>query len=165
MSLNAHIRTPGASRRMRDESGMALMIALLLLIVMSAIAISAVEHSGEDSAVSGRLRRATKMFHAADGGIQIAVGRVNQASPDTSPFTFTTTDGTTLRTGARSDTTPQPLVVLGSGPPPDGFCVGVGAACYRRDLYRAQVSALAGDGAASELEAQFGVLVPGTGGY
>jgi Tfp pilus assembly protein PilX len=150
---------------MRDESGMALMIALLLIIVMSAIAISAVEHSGEDSAVSGRLRRATKMFHAADGGIQIAVGRVNQASPDTSPFTFTTTDGTTLRTGARSDTTAQPLAVLGSGPPPDGFCVGVGAACYRRDLYRAQVSALAGDGAASELEAQFGVLVPGTGGY
>ncbi|MFQ5698115.1 MAG: hypothetical protein ACE5IL_07505 [Myxococcota bacterium] len=149
----------------KQEAGFAMLVAVLLVLLTSAIAISAIEHSGSESAISGRFRRSAVTFYAADAGIQVAVNRVNQNPPNMSGFTLTTADGTTFRTGPKTAAGAQPLALLGTGPPPDGYCIGTGASCFRTDLYRTQVAAFAIDGAATELESQFSVLQAGTGGY
>lgn len=156
---------PSIPCRRGREAGFAMIIAVLLVLLTSAIAISAIEHSGTESAVSGRFRRSAVTFYAADAGIQVAVNQVNQVPPNIAPFNLTTADGTTFRSGSKAAAAAQPLVLLGSGPPPDGYCIGTGAACFRTDIYRTQVTAFAIDGAATELESQFSVLQAGTGGY
>jgi hypothetical protein len=148
---------------MRDESGMALLVTLLLLLLMSAIAVAAIEHSGEESALGGRSRRSLRTLHAADGGMQVGMSRVVNAQ--FGGFSGTLQDGTTYRSGDRTASAPQPVQQLGSGPPPEGNCIGVGASCYRSDLVRQTVSAFAPDGATAEVSAQFAVVQAGTGGY
>jgi hypothetical protein len=150
-------------RTVQDESGIALLISILLLLMMSAIAISAVENSGEESAMGGRMRRTVKTLHAADGGMQIGLGRMSNDIYD--GFSGTTGDGTSYQSGDRTQTSAQPAIRLGYGPPPDGNCIGVGATCFRSDLARQTVSSFAPDGAVAEIEAQVAILRPGTGGY
>jgi Tfp pilus assembly protein PilX len=150
---------------LHDESGMALLIALLLLLVMSAIAVSAIEHSGEESSVAGRFRRTAVTFHAADAGAQVALNRLSQTPPQTAAFSLNTSDGTTYRTGSKTDSSAQPISTVGVGPPPDGYCIGVGASCYVRQIYRTPVTASSTDGSVAELEVQFSRMEAGAGGY
>jgi type II secretory pathway component PulK len=137
---------------------MAMLLTLLVLVAMSAIAVSAIERSGEESAVSGRARRSARAFHAADGGVQVALRRLFQSPPQTAAFSFTTTDGTLYRTGVRSDPSPQDIEEVGDAPPPDGFSICVDDGCFHTGLFRAEISAFAPDGSSAELEAQIGIL-------
>jgi type IV pilus assembly protein PilX len=150
---------------LRGEQGLALIMAVLLLLLVTGIGISAIHHSGEDSMLTGSFRRRVVTFYAADAGIQFATNQVRQNPPLTTPFTQTLTDGTVLRSGPRTAGSAEPLTSLGYGPPPDGTCINVGASCYRSDLYRAIVAAFAPSQATAELEAQFSVVQVGLGGY
>jgi hypothetical protein len=149
----------------RDEAGVALILAVLLLLMISGIGIAAITHSGDDASLAGSTRRSTVTFYGADAGIQYAINQVRQSPPATDPFSFALADGTTLRSGDRSAGSAQSIPSLGSGPPPDGACINIGASCYRRDLYRATVSAFGAAASAAELEAQLAVVRIGTGGY
>jgi hypothetical protein len=86
------------------------------------------------------------------------MNRLNQDPPETSAFTFATSDGTSYRTGIRSDSSPQEIDMLGNGPPPDGYATCVAAGCFHTGLYRAQISAFSPDGSTAEIEAQLGLL-------
>ena len=163
MISNSTTRPRGMRTRLASESGVALMIALLVLLVTTVIAMSAIEHAGEESTLSGRLRRSVRTFHAADGGIQVALNRVAQNPPNLSAFTFSPETATSVRSGRRTDGSAQPLTRGGTSPAPEGYSINVGTGFVSR-LYQARVTAASTDGATVEVEAQFTRMEAG-GGY
>ncbi len=149
----------------RDERGVALILAVLLLLLVSGVGIAAIEHSGQESAAAGSRRRTATTFYAADAAIQYATNQLSRSPAVLDAFQLTLADGTTIRSGPRSAAAAEPLTALGTGPPPDGACINLGGACFRSDLYRATVSALGPATGAAELEGQYSVVQAGTGGY
>jgi hypothetical protein len=157
----------GVSRggALNAEDGLALILAVLLLLLGTGIGVAAIYHAGGEFSLTGSTRRAARMLYAADGGIQVAINQIAQPSPDLTPFNLTLEGGdVTIRSGTRADTSPQPLILDGSGPPPDGFSINIGAG-FRTRLFRANVTSLYRSGATAELEGKFGRLQMGHGGY
>src|SRR5215468_7643072 len=60
----------------RDERGMALLIAVVLLLLMSALGIAALQHSGDESQGGGRARRKDSTLYAAEAGQALAQSRL-----------------------------------------------------------------------------------------
>ena len=150
--MNVH---PLKENKLRPgESGIAMILAILLLLLLSGIGIAVVDHSGEESAVAGRSRRSSFTFYAADSGIQLSIARVSQFPPQLNAFTATFADGTTMQTGDRSSGAPQPIERTNVGAPPDGFSIKYGSG-YVTETYRATVSAFGPDGSSAELEAKY----------
>src|SRR5262249_20266639 len=56
------------AHELRDESGMALLIAVIVLLLMSALALSALQHAGDESQGSGSARRKDATLYAAESG-------------------------------------------------------------------------------------------------
>ncbi len=116
-----------ASSRRNSQDGIALLIAVLLLLMVSAIGVAAIDHAGEQNSVAGHARRTTITFHAADAGIEYGRERVFHKPPVLEPFDITLDDGQTgFYSGTRSDTSAQDVTPPTSGPPPDGFSINVG---------------------------------------
>lgn len=57
---------------LRDESGMALLIAVIMLLLMSALGLAALQHSSDESSGSGRSRRKDATLYAAEAGQAMA---------------------------------------------------------------------------------------------
>jgi Tfp pilus assembly protein PilX len=53
---------------LRDESGMALLISVIVLLLMSALALSALQHAGDEAVGSGSSRRKDATLYAAESG-------------------------------------------------------------------------------------------------
>ena len=64
---HSNLRTDLA-RDLRDESGMALLIAVIVLLLMSALALSSLQHAGDESMGSGSSRRKDATLYAAESG-------------------------------------------------------------------------------------------------
>ena len=65
------------SRKMlKDQSGMVLVLALMMTIVLTLIVITATETSIFESKLSGNKRAATTAFFAAESGIQTATANI-----------------------------------------------------------------------------------------
>jgi Tfp pilus assembly protein PilX len=150
--------------RARGEDGIALILAVLLLLLVSGIGIAAIDHAGEDAAVTGRSRRTSTTFYAADAGVHLTISRLTRFPPDVSAFSLTTPHGTVIRSGPRTATVAQPIQQLGSSAPPDGFAIGVGGG-YSVDTYKTEVTAIGPDNATQEVEGKFYSLSAGSGGY
>jgi hypothetical protein len=119
---------PPLSRRSRQD-GIALLIAVLLLLMVSAIGVVAIDHAGEQNSVAGHERRTAITFHAADAGVQYGRQRVFHKPPILDSFDVTLDDGQTgFRSGTRTDTSAQDVAPPDPGPPPDGFSINVGGA-------------------------------------
>jgi hypothetical protein len=56
------------ARALRDESGMALLISVIVLLLMSALALSALQHAGDEAVGSGSSRRKDASLYAAESG-------------------------------------------------------------------------------------------------
>lgn len=148
------------------EEGIALLMAVLLLLLVSGIGIAAIDHSGDEAAVTGRSRRTQVTFYAADAAIHLAIARLSQVPVNLAGFTSVTADGTTLRTGPRTAGAPQPIQRLSSGAPPDGFGLPTGGGGgYTVDVYQTTVTAIGPDSSTTELEGKFWSLQAGAGGY
>ncbi|MFI5314881.1 MAG: PilX N-terminal domain-containing pilus assembly protein [Myxococcota bacterium] len=65
--MDTHKRLTGA----RDESGMALLIAVIVLLLMSALGLAALQHAGDEASGSGRARRKDATLYAADSGLEM----------------------------------------------------------------------------------------------
>jgi hypothetical protein len=153
------------SKKLSEEHGVALIIAVLLLLLVTAIGVAAIHHAGDELSVTGSARRSARMLHAADGGLQVAINRISQPSPDLTPFTHTLEGGdVTIRSGTRNDTVAQPIIAAGSGPPPDGYGINIGSG-FRSRMYQANVTALYRSGSSTELEGKLKKLEIGNGGY
>ena len=143
--------------RLGDERGMAMIVAVLVLLLLTAIGIAAIEHSGSEFAAGGRSRHITRVFHGADAGLEVVASKLSGAIPNVTPTSVTLTDGTTVQSGDRTAITPQPLNLVGYGPPPDGYGLNLGSG-FSTEIYRAIVTASAASGSMVELEAQLGRL-------
>jgi hypothetical protein len=59
-------------RQARDESGIALIVAVILLLLMSALGLNALRHSGSEASESSRARRKDSTFYGAEAGLHLA---------------------------------------------------------------------------------------------
>jgi len=102
---------------LRSERGFALVIALLILLVLTLIGISAINTTTFETSISGNERVGTDAFYAAEAGIEI--GR-NQL-PDTKSFYVPALGkDSSCRSGSLHDNSPKDLKSLGPYPKP-GF--------------------------------------------
>jgi hypothetical protein len=69
------------TRRMHSESGIALLIAIFVLMLISAVAISLVVSSGTESSLAGNYRTTLNARFAATAGIEEARGRLVPSNP------------------------------------------------------------------------------------
>lgn len=72
-----------ARRRRAAEQGVALLIAIFALMLISAVAISLVLMSGTGSAIDSNYRNSTKAFYEAYAGLEEGRGRMAPLHPDT----------------------------------------------------------------------------------
>src|SRR5437764_13517793 len=74
-------------RKRRTDEGIALLISIFVLLLISVVAIALVVSSGTESALAGNYRSSTGVYYAALSGLEEARGRLLSKNPDS----FTTT--------------------------------------------------------------------------
>jgi hypothetical protein len=75
-------------RRRLKEDGVALLIAIFALMLISVVAISLIVSAGTESALSGNYRSATSAYYAATAGLEEGRGRLLPRNPDYFNKTF-----------------------------------------------------------------------------
>src|SRR5437667_2493093 len=90
-------------RKRRKENGIALLISIFVLLLISIVAIALIVASGTESSLAGNYRSATGVYYAALAGLEEARGRLltNNASSfiSTAPAGFLPPPGTALPVG------------------------------------------------------------------
>src|SRR5229473_3382901 len=69
-------------RKRRKEDGIALLISIFILLLISIVAIALIVSSGTESALAGNYRSSTNVYYAALAGLEEARGRLLRNSPD-----------------------------------------------------------------------------------
>jgi type IV pilus assembly protein PilX len=105
---------------LRSEKGLALIIALLILLVLTLIGISAISTTTFETNISGNERVGADAFYASEGGIQIGLNQL----PDTKPIPVTAIgkDSSCWSGSPQNKNNPQNLKSFGLYPKP-GFDV------------------------------------------
>lgn len=158
MKSNRNVR-----RSKRNESGFALVTAVVILVLISGVVVNLIDYSGMEKQASARSRASLRNLYAADSGVQLSLQRI-QLPRDLTAFSYALTDGTTVESRSRTDTAPQPISNAGIGPPPDGYSINVGAG-FVNELFLLNVTAVASNNGLAELEAKLGSLQPNAGAY
>jgi hypothetical protein len=65
----------------RNQSGAALVIALIMMIVLTLIGLASIFTSTFEIKISGNKKGSTNAFYAADSGVQVVVARVENFNP------------------------------------------------------------------------------------
>jgi len=100
---------------LKEEKGVALIIALLMLLVLTLIGISSISTTTFETSISGNERSRTGAFYAAEAGIQVAINRI----PDNTnpiPKTKIKEDSYYWSGGIKDEADPKPLKSLGLHP-------------------------------------------------
>src|SRR5258708_5050846 len=87
----------------RTEAGIALLISIFILLLISVVAIALVVSSGTESALAGNYRSSTGVYYAALSGLEESRGRLLSTNPDSFKNTdpaFLPAPGTTLAIGS-----------------------------------------------------------------
>jgi hypothetical protein len=161
------------------ESGIALVIAVMLLIMVSAIGLASLQRSGEDKLISAGSRRQTMNLAAAEAGLRLVQDRLYEHAVNPNTLLASTLDEpnfirdssglmTAVRSGGIGDDAPGPIERLdGSAQGTSGYELSAGRAtgAGNRAIYRVSVTATDAGGGNAEVEAQFSVLEVGTSGY
>jgi hypothetical protein len=90
-------------RKRRKEGGIALLISIFVLLLISVVAIALIVSSGTESALAGNYRSSTGVYYAALAGIEEVRGRLSTKNPNSFNSTapgFLPTPGTTLAIGS-----------------------------------------------------------------
>jgi Tfp pilus assembly protein PilX len=111
------MKMPRTIRLARSEAGIALLISIFVLLLISVVAIALIVSSGTETSLAGNYRSSTAVYYAALSGIEEARGRLAAQDPNAFKTTWTTfypTPGSTLPIGTVG-------YVLNPGPadPPD----------------------------------------------
>src|SRR5579864_3080704 len=64
----------------RQEAGVALLIAIFILLLVSGVALALVANSGTESSLAGNFRSSTSAYDAGMAGLEEARGRLLQGS-------------------------------------------------------------------------------------
>jgi Tfp pilus assembly protein PilX len=158
---------------LRDERGMALLIAVILLLMISAIGLTALQSAQDEASGAGRSRRKTMTLYAADAGLKLVEDRLNVTTsqyPNTAVLeqsSFMTDQwgsSTAIRTGNSENPVAQPVLRLGRARS-SGFALNVNAAnSIAYGIYRTGLVATDTGGGVVELQAQYSVS-EGAGSY
>ena len=156
--------------RAGDEDGIALIIAVVVLLLLSAIGLAALQGAQSELTAGGYSRLKTRTLYAADSGIGLVRNQLNIVTgasltgtpyPDRNPIYQGTlmvgANGlfTEIRTGTADNATPQAIARLGTVRR-DGDQVNVNSAnSFSYGIYRADVAAVDPGGGSVELQAQF----------
>ncbi len=70
------MRAQFTNRRRRKESGIALLISIFILLLISVVAIALIVSSGTETAMAGNYRTATGVYYAALAGLEEGRGRL-----------------------------------------------------------------------------------------
>ena len=166
------------SRIVNEESGIALIVTVLLLLLVSAIGVSALNRAGDERLIESASRRRISNLMAAEAGMEIVRQKLEGISSNQAVLTQIALDepalftdpvsGTTtaVRTGVIGDPTIESVSALGPAPTQGGdeISEGKNSASARRMVYRVNVTASDSSGANAQIQAQFSVRV-NSGGY
>ncbi len=76
------------ARAQKSQRGIALIIALFSLLLISGVGISLMVIAGNEAAINGNYRSSTQAFYAAYSGLEEARGRLSQGHPNAFPAAF-----------------------------------------------------------------------------
>ncbi len=76
------MRARNSIRRDPREAGIALLISIFILLLISVVAISLLVSSGTESAIAGNYRSATAVYYAALAGLEEGRGRLSPKDPN-----------------------------------------------------------------------------------
>jgi hypothetical protein len=96
---------------LRDEKGIAMVVALVILLVLTLIGFSSISTTTFESNIAGNERSATDAFYAAEGCLQMGVNQL----PDTAAIAVTAlgTDSRCWSGGPTDKASPKTLSNLG----------------------------------------------------
>ena len=97
------------SSALKNEKGVALVIALIMLIILTFIGISSISSSVFETRISGNERVGSSAFYAAEGGVYVGISRI----PDITAYSGTIGSDESYRSGRLTDSSPQPQKNLG----------------------------------------------------
>jgi len=135
-------------RTVNREAGFALVTAMVVMLLVSAVVSNLIGYSSDEAQSSARSRASTKNLYAADSGIQLSLQRL-QLPRDLTAFSYTLTDNTLVESRKRTDGAPQ--INVGGG--------------FVNELFLLNVTAEASNNGVAELEAKLGSLQPNSGAY
>lgn len=159
-------------RDLRDESGIALLIAVILMLMVSAVALSALDRARQENLGSTAGRRKVATLIAADAGLRLVEDQLlngGSATPNTAPLQnlsfITASNGlaTTFRTGEINSSTALPIMKVGGTVREGGQLNVGGSGTFSYGVYRSGVVAADPGGASVQLNAQWSVLEGGAG--
>jgi hypothetical protein len=94
------VRAQSTIRNRRREAGIALLISIFILLLISVVAIALIVASGTESSLAGNYRSATGVYYASLAGLEEARGRLLVKDPNSfknkAPATFLHLPGNTL---------------------------------------------------------------------
>src|SRR5690348_1845273 len=76
------VRVFRPTRKRRSEAGIALLIAIFVLLLIAVVAIALVVSSGTESALAGNYRSSTAVYYAALAGVEEARARMQPNDPN-----------------------------------------------------------------------------------
>lgn len=93
-----------------DQKGVALIVALIILLVLTLIGMSSISSTFFESKISGNDRSGAAAFYAAKGGVDIGINRL----PNTTAYSGNIGSDETYRSGKMIPGNPQPLIYFGT---------------------------------------------------
>jgi len=90
-------------RKQQTETGIALLISIFILLLISVVAIALIVSSGTETALAGNYRSATGVYYAAQAGLEEVRGRLYPKNPSSFQNTapgFLPSPGVTLAVGS-----------------------------------------------------------------
>jgi len=95
---------------LKNEKGVVLVIALLMLLMLTVIGVGSISSSFFETKISGNERLGSAALYAAEGGVKVGISRI----PDTTAYSGTVGSEASYRSGGLTDSSPQPLKELGT---------------------------------------------------
>ena len=93
-----------------DQKGVALVIAILMLLVLTLIGVSSISTAYYETKISGNERFGSEAFYASKGGVHVGITHL----PDLTPYSGSIGSDETYRSGTSTSSNPQPLIDLGT---------------------------------------------------
>ena len=139
----------------RRESGSALLITVLVLLLVSMLALNSLKDAEQESTAGGRSRATSRTLYAADAGIQLALTRMAQTPPVLDSFDVDLADGANVQSRQRTDASPQDISQVSLGVAEEGYSLNVeGGATSISKVFQVNVTATYTNAAVAELEAR-----------
>jgi len=102
------MKTNRPSRFRNSEAGVALLVAIFILLLISAVAISLIIASGTESSLAANYRSSTSAYYASQSGMEEARGRLMPKSPNAYDAAFIGPGGSLALGAARYVVNPGP---------------------------------------------------------